>query len=71
MESDYNENDEDDEILDAWEKFKIIGGEHIDIGRQNSTSKYSSLLFKDIYIETIPKYVYFTLDSIKPMIGCI
>lgn len=74
MKSDYDENDEGYEgyeILDTWENLKVIGEEHIDIGAPNSTYKSCSCIFKDMDIEIFSKYVHFTFDSMKLMIGCI
>lgn len=68
---DYDENDGGDKILDTWKNLKVIGEHHIDIGVSNSTYKLLLLLFKDIHIETFPKYVHFTLDFMNLMVSCI
>ena len=68
LESDYDENEGGNEILDAWEYFKIIGEKYIEIETPNSTYKSSTFLFWDIHIETFSKFMHFTFDFMKLII---
>ena len=64
-ESDSDEEDVDEEILEPWEDL-LGGGVEINIGNPTSSS-----MFQDIPIETFPKYVHFNPQSLALMIDCI
>ena len=58
------------ETLEPWEDLLVEGVEHMNIGTPTSHDFFSSS-FKDIPIETFPKYVYFTFQLTILMIDCI
>jgi hypothetical protein len=65
-ESDSDEEDVGEEILEPWEEVLEEGVEHVNIGGPTPSS-----IFEDIPIETFPKYVHFNLQSLALMIDCI
>jgi hypothetical protein len=69
-ESDMDEEEEIEEILEPWEDLLVEGVEHINIGTP-TPHEFTSSSFEDISIETFPKYVHFILQSEALMIDCI
>lgn len=69
--SDFEEEDGGDEILEPWENLIVNGVEHINVGTPSHSHDFTSSLFEDIPIETFPTYVHFTLQSITLMVDCI
>ncbi|KAG0572651.1 hypothetical protein KC19_VG113700 [Ceratodon purpureus] len=65
-ESDEDEEDVGEEIIEPWEEVLEEGVEHVNIGDSTPSS-----IFQDIPIETFPKYVHFNLQSLALMIDCI
>ena len=49
-----------EEILEPWEDLSVKVIEHMNIGTP-TPHEFTSSFFEDISIETIPKYVHFTL----------
>ena len=69
-ESDMNEDEIVEDILEPWENLLVEGVEHMEIEPLKPHEFFSSS-FEDIPIETFPKYVHFTLQSITLIIYCI
>jgi hypothetical protein len=69
-ESDMDEEEGVEEILEPWEDLLVEGDSDINIGTPTPHG-FSSSSFEDIPIETFPKYVHFTVESITLMIDCV
>ena len=69
-ESDMDEEEDLEEILEPWEDLSVEDIEHMNIGTP-TPHEFTSSSFEDISIETFLKYVHFTLQSEALMIDCI
>jgi hypothetical protein len=65
-----DDEEEDDETNAKHELPTVMGDELDDITSPNLTYESSSL-FENISIQTFPKYVHFTINSLQLMINCL